>query len=631
MLDEIKAKVKASLIFQFLENEERPKELQILDSKKEIQSNLEELAFELIDFSINEYKIYECSFLYESNKKSHSISVYYNRVNYYLCGKGEYSIEIIFCDFIYKQIDGKNCYIEYKKKKYEPKENFELSTRKRINLLGIDITDLKLPKSLEGKEIQIDPGFNKNLLITISVSNTPKIIGIYQNVSFVEPKIVIKKKLLQELKIIIENASKPLNFKMEKEYLQYLDEIDKKNLPQYEKAIKDSYNFEKKLVDYFNFYKEKLNELEIELYDLYSEFMILFPDLDMVERDSDEIKLEKYKQQYYFSKLAILNFCSNIPEYVSQSDKAKLKYAACRSLRTLLYNGKGFYVSELFNFIDFNVKETIYYEANNFNKKFVKLLKEKSEIFLFLLQINSGSGINLLTKNNTARLSMLNENDVKTHLESTIPKYGIKMNYVGCFNACTFSEVRITCINESSALNLSLGKEITLKDDPVYNKRYVLANLLQQEDLGNIKFSINFYSFYDYYVQRENKLDPTSPTEYYDTNIKEGLIEIKKIITKNGKNIEIGESGIALSSFLTRGDLNLMILLKSDSINFSELFKNPSLLVAEDLSDFINKLKSLKPKSFKFDENKTNLRIKYEGLFETKGIPLGFPTREKID
>ena len=46
MLDEIKAKVKASLIFQFLENKGRPKELQILDSKKEIQSNLEELTFE---------------------------------------------------------------------------------------------------------------------------------------------------------------------------------------------------------------------------------------------------------------------------------------------------------------------------------------------------------------------------------------------------------------------------------------------------------------------------------------------------------------------------------------------------------------------------------------------------------
>jgi hypothetical protein len=89
------------------------------------------------------------------------------------------------------------------------------------------------------------PGFNKILLITISVSNAPKIIGIYQNLSFIEPKIVIKKKLLQELKIIIENASKPLNFKMEKEYLQYLNEIDMKNLTKYKKAIKDFYKYEK--------------------------------------------------------------------------------------------------------------------------------------------------------------------------------------------------------------------------------------------------------------------------------------------------------------------------------------------------------------------------------------------------
>ena len=74
-----------------------------------------------------------------------------------------------------------------------------------------------------------------------------------------------------------------------------------------------------------------------------------------------------------------------------------------------------------------------------------------------------------------------------------------------------------------------------------------------------------------------------------------------------------------------------MILLKSDSINFSELFRNPSLLIAEDLSEFINKLKCLKPKSFNLDENKTSLPIKYEGLYETKGIPLGFPTTEKID
>ena len=631
MLDEKEVKVNASLIFQFMEGIEKPKELQILNSKKEIKSNLQEIEFELIDFSINEYKVYECLFFFEYRKKKHSISVYYNRINYYLCGSGDFSIEIIFCDFIYKQINIKDCFIQYNNKKYEPMENFDLSTRKRINLLGIDITKLKLPKNLDDKDVQIKQEFGNNLLITITVSNSPKIIGIYQNEPFIEPIIIIKNELISELKAFIETASKPLNYKREKEYLRYLDDIDMKNITQYYNAIKDSYEFEKKLVDYFNIYKEHLNDLEIELYDLYSEFMILFPDIDEKERNSDKINLEQYRQQYYFSKSAILNFCSMIPEYVTKSDKIKLKYAACRTLRTLLYNGKGLYVQDLFNFIDFSVKGTIYYDANEFNKEFVKLLKEKSEIFLFLLQINSGSGINLLTGKNSARLSMLDENDVKAHLNSTIQNYGIKMNYVGCFSACTVNEVRITCINESSALHLSLDKKITLKDDPVYNKRYILANLLQHEEFGHIKFSLNFFSFYDQGVERENKLDPASPIEYYNATIKEKLVEIAKKTKEKGKNIIIGESGVAFSMFLTRGDINLVILLKSDSINFTELFHKPSLLTAEDLSEFINKLRSLHPNVFNFDVNDINMKIKYEDLYLNQGIPFGFPTKEKID
>ena len=91
----------------------------------------------------------------------------------------------------------------------------------------------------------------------------------------------------------------------------------------------------------------------------------------------------------------------------------------------------------------------------------------------------------------------------------------------------------------------------------MYNKRFVLANLLQHKDFGHIKFSINFYSFYDHHVERDNVIDPSSPTENYDTKIKEGLIEITKKVEKDGKITLICKSGIALSSFLTRGNLNL--------------------------------------------------------------------------
>ena len=280
MLDEIKYEKKAKLIFQFIEDTERPKALQILNLKKEISKDLPELAFELNDLSLNEYKIYECILSYHSDKKTYSITIYYNKTNYYLCGRGSHSVEIIFCDFIYKSINMNDIFIEYKGKKYSPKENFELLTRKRINFFGIDIKDLKLPSTLQGTILDIDPKFNHNLLITISAANDMKDIELFQNIPFIDPKAIIDKELLNDLKMKIDTLSKLLEFKKQDNYFQYLDNIGKKDLHQYEESIKSSYEFEKKLSNYFKFYKEKMNDLEIELYDLYSEFMIIFPDFE---------------------------------------------------------------------------------------------------------------------------------------------------------------------------------------------------------------------------------------------------------------------------------------------------------------------------------------------------------------
>ena len=99
---------------------------------------------------------------------------------------------------------------------------------------------------------------------------------------------------------------------------------------------------------------------------------------------------------------------NSIPTNVKPSDRVKLKYSACRCLRTLLNSGDGRNNLNLFEFRDFTEEGTIYYEANDFNEKFINFLTEKSEIFLFFLQINSGSGINLLTNEFMSRISMLN-------------------------------------------------------------------------------------------------------------------------------------------------------------------------------------------------------------------------------
>ena len=71
---------------------------------------------------------------------------------------------------------------------------------------------------------------------------------------------------------------------------------------------------------------------------------------------------------------------------------------------------------------------------------------------------------------------------------------------------------------------------------------------------------------------------------------------VKEVKVKNKKNNRIkknsseeiilkGETGIALAFFLTRGKYKLMKVLRKQGINFTELFNNPSLQAAEDLTN----------------------------------------------
>ena len=119
--------------------------------------------------------------------------------------------------------------------------------------------------------------------------------------------------------------------------------------------------------------------------------MAYFPDIINNDRNKEKIYGYRYYHQYYFSKNSLSTFLQSIPKDINESDKKKLKYSACRCLRALLKTGDCESGLELFDFIDFTKKETIYYDANEFNRKFINYLTEKSEIFIFFLQINSGS------------------------------------------------------------------------------------------------------------------------------------------------------------------------------------------------------------------------------------------------
>ena len=123
--DSIKQPKKAELIFEFIEERSLLEELEFISIQKEkiiINHKYKYYSFHLHDNNINEYKVYEIFFNYKSSKTSHYITVYYDRSNYYICGRNKNgkSIEIIFIDFISNNIDINRCNITYNKNTYFP-------------------------------------------------------------------------------------------------------------------------------------------------------------------------------------------------------------------------------------------------------------------------------------------------------------------------------------------------------------------------------------------------------------------------------------------------------------------------------------------------------------------------------
>ena len=725
MFDILKKEVKAKLIFQFMKNTQKPQYLEILQNKTDIGINMDEIEINFEDSSINEYKVYYCYTKLMEQIQTNSISIYYNQTNYYQCGDGKHSVEIIFSDFLNKSIKREDCLIEYDGVVYYPTEDFGLLTRKRINFINVDINKFKFPKDINNNEININTIDNNNFLISISIIDKPKIIAIYLNYPFIEMKLKYSEnELIQILNKSLESLKKCIYVNDKEEYSQYFLRYSVDIINLYTQEIIKSFDIEKKITEYFLIPRQELNKEQIIVYDLYSDFMAYFPDISNNSREEKSINGLRYFQQYYYTATLLNNFYKSIPEKINESDKVKLKYSACRCLRTLLDNGIGECRKKLFQFRDFTNKETIYYDANFFNKKLIDLLNEKSEIFLFFLQINSGSGVNLLNNEFMARISMLNEKNIKDNLRSTIQKYGIAILCETEFNACTFNEVKITCINEQTSLGGILDNDDLLNEnDHTYNKRYILSNLMQHEDFGHINFSINFYAFHDYYIDRTEGVhyfENLSPFKYYMINSKKEKIqeifeEVKKIkkiqnqspdkdkyklnideklnkkreekenkekvdmnkeendddkkfelvekeekeqneikqlferkniinneiwnkrkskVEQNEEVVIKGESGIALSFFLTRGKYQLMKVLRKNGIDFKELYNKPELLAAEDLSEYINKLSEIHHSYKKLFEGAKDSNIEYKTRFQNSNdsntIPYGIPTLEKF-
>ena len=632
MYDSLKETKKATLIIVFNDEEikQSPKSFTILNNTIQITKDISEYKILLEDKSMNENKIYECFLQYESERIAYYIKVNYGQVNHYVFGreKNNKSFEFIFADFASQKINNNRCYIKYNGKKIFANDDNNFSRLRYLNLINIDLELLELPLSYENKVIPRTIFNDTSFLIFISVAEEkPKIFGIYQNKPFIENELKMTgKQITEKLKLSIDNVKSVLNYNENKTFNKYFKEIIFEKMPTIYAEIRKTIKLEEEIIQFFNFYRPNPTEEELLAFDTYSEFMVTFPIFDTLQDSNQKIEAHKFIKQYYYSHKIIENFEKTIPSTVSNKERVFLKYSACRCLRTLLKKGKLISQENIFYFCDLNESNTIYNEAKKFNETFIDNLTEDSEMFLFLLQINSGSSINKLTNDLTARISMLKLEQIKEHLRNSIPNYVIRINYLCGFKGLTFNETKCTLISELNLFNNFLD-DIELKGgitDEKYNKRLILSNLLQHERFGHIKFSLNFYSFkQDKGKNLFNTIyeddEPLSPRQFYkikneENKSEEKLIEIIQILKiESGEEVKMGESGIAFNVFLTRGNEENMNILRFTNADFTKIFKQPELFAANDLTS-LNKL--IKESAFNCNLNNYQFKKISDGKYE---------------
>ena len=629
---------KAKVIIYFIDEkvEKGPQSLTILDQTQLITTNQNKYEFQFEDKSLNVDKIYECFLQYESVKVSYYIKVNFGRDNYYFFGrkKSNMSLECIFFDFLNKNIDNDRCYIKYNGKKYYANNDTNFMKLRNLNLINIDMNLLELPLSYENKAVSADTFNDTSYSLSISVAEkVPKIFGIFLNKPFLEIECKLTaKEIVSKLQTTLNIVQSILNYDVNKTIKEYSDGIVYDKLPTiYVNEIRNSLKLEQEILPFFNFYRPNLTEDEILAFETYSEFMITFPSFKYRKRDAQSIVPFQFQKQHYFSHKVIENFMKTVPLTLSQMERTYLKYSACRGLRNLLLNDLALYKDKLFYFCDLNEPGTLYNEAKKFNETFIDELTENSEMFLFFLQINSGSSINKLTNVLTTKFSMLTIDQIKEHLRNSLPNYIIRIDCHSDFKGLTFNESKCTIVSEIDLFGHFLIKE-ELKEvnlDDNYNKRLILSNVLQQERFGHLKLSSNFCSFKSDKGNINNLDDfddePLSPKQYYfikneGKERKEILTEIvEEILDDSGKIVTIGESGYAFNVFLTRGEAENMYILRLTGADFSKIFIQPKLFASEDLTD-LNLLIRASGPQIKLPENKSKKELKGKYVYSREKL-----------
>lgn len=212
---------------------------------------------------------------------------------------------------------------------------------------------------------------------------------------------------------------------------------------------------------------------------------------------------EKYDDEYEKDKKKKFNY---IPFFIPKIDNTldfenyleKIRQETTGEKYSLKRNFKKNEITEeggIFFFSEINHKSA-YYQAYDLLKKIIKNITKQSVLFELLYLVNSGTGINKISKETTFKMSLLSVEKIKKKLELLIPKFIYRdariLPQSISYNSYYSPISNILLINENIYFNFSLEvgyKELIEKDDNEGKYTIPLLMLFLHEFLGQGKYA----------------------------------------------------------------------------------------------------------------------------------------------
>ena len=335
---------------------------------------------------------------------------------------------------------------------------------------------------------------------------------------------------------------------------------------------KREYNWNSdEFVSYYHYFKFKIYLLSISVsyyrkVEYYQSALKIFTNIYN--------QLNKIKNVNFYEKICAIT--SLYRKFKSDAESKENKNYGIGEYKLLNMNGEN--------------KIKCYNLVYEFITNIINKMKEKSFIFLLLLQVNSSfsENINSIDKKDIFELSIINVNMVKEHLKILMPKilFTIKHPNIELRRGTTDKMTGNIFIYESSIFRNNLGKSI---DEIILNQPENAAVIISFVIMHEIFMHKKLRSNPDYIKGRETPskfIDPKLNIKnfYFSQDIHNldplSVYNENKIINKIPED---GECGRILEYFFDNEKFEIIYYLKN-YLGFGDLLKNVDLVVDENLN-----------------------------------------------